>query len=444
MIYKSKYTVLFLLLLFTILFLGMSKLWVFINILILLVCLISYFFDKYFILFLFIIFLPTNGLVSTDYNFLGVLNLQRILNLSAIIVFLSEGKKLKTGNGDFIKYAKLFLIFFLIYLFFQETKNYLYQISDTVESINKLINRFIKHSLLIYSSILLVKHIKDEKINNLFNYSIYVAIIFLAITQILGTDLYKIGFAITGNFDEDYGMAAHDFGRRAGFYGIGWADQNSFGAFLAIAVGFILSKNETNNNIFELIPLLFICSISIVITGSRAAIFSLLIILLIYFFRNWTSSKVLFLFFLGAFGVFFVLNQTGFFNNILSRFDMLENQLNTSDNTTRVFKWKAYINFMFSNVDYLITGARHRIIILAGRSRAAHNLFIQIFYQGGVFFLFYYLGLIMKFTGFARLSKNEYYLPYTIIPYIVIILFVSDWSNVVFLAFFTALNQKTV
>jgi hypothetical protein len=437
MLNKKLYILLFIILCFLIYILGATDNWVIINFLVLAVCILSFVFDRLFILFLYIIFLPTNGLISTDYNLFGILNLQRLLNLFAIAVFFVEGSKFKTENDSFNKYAIIFLIFFLLYNVFTETKNYFFLMYNTTAE--NLINRSIKYFLLFGSSILLCKYIKNEIIHELFEFSIIIAVFFFSISHLFSLHLHDTGFLTQGVFEEYYGMQSTEFGRSSGFFGNG--DQNSFGTFLAITLGYLCSKVETDRTKFsDILPMLVLITISIVLTGSRTAIAAFIVVLVIFWFRNIKSLKyqsyiLAFIFVLIVLSIY-----TDFFNKAIRRFATTQYEFAPGADS-RHAKWFFYLNYLFSDIHNLFIGAR-RMIFLNHEIRAAHNLLITILFDSGIFFLCYLLFLSLRFTLFAIRLKNKYYLPYIVVPFLMISMIVSDWGYIFYFVFFIALNRK--
>lgn len=440
MINKKLYISLFLCIIAIFLFLGYAKQLKLINALTILVCVISFFYDKKFILFLFIIFLPTNGLISTDYNLFGLLNIKRVVNLFAILVLFNEKDQSNIEKDGHVKFAKTLLVFFLIYTCYTEYKNYMYQLSDTLDSFNTLINRFIKYFLLFYSSVLFIKNIKNEEINNIFNLAIIVGVIFMSITQIYSIQLYNLGFHTSHFYENVIGNTYANLYRSSGFFEYG--DQNGLGAFLVMAIGYFLAKNEKEEDMLKLLVIVGIATLSIIKTGSRTAQIMLGLLFTVYFIRNWKSSKVLSLLLIGIFSIVVVIQTTPIFDSIFSRFGELQSESNSTDDTTRIYKWLTYLNFMLSDISYFLTGSKERIIVLAGRYRAAHNLYLQMLYNTGIFFLGYLLVLYGKFVNLTFSGKNYLFNPYYVFPFIAITMVTSEWVNAIFIAYYVGANYK--
>jgi hypothetical protein len=436
---KKIYIILFAILCFCIYILGATNNWLIINLLMLIVCILGFIFDRLFILFLFIIFLPTNGLISTEYNLFGILNLQRLLNLFAIAVFIIEGKNYKSETNDFIKLAILFLVFFLIYNVFTEIKNYSFSMYQTTTE--NVINRTIKYLLLFGSSIFLCKFIKDETIGKLFEFSIIVAVFFLTISHIFAFKLHNIGFLTQGVFERYYGIQVSEFGRSSGFFANG--DQNSFGAFLSIIAGYFCSKVEADKtSLSKLLPILTLITVCVVLTGSRTAIGSFVVVLILFWYRNINSLKIHFYIILFILTIIAISQYTDFFSKAIDRFGTTSSEFQFGSDS-RHAKWLFYLNYIFSDLSSLLFGSR-KMIYINQVVRAAHNLYITILFDSGIFFLGYLLFLYTRFTSFAVRVKNKYYLPYIIIPFLMISMLVSDWGYIFYFVFFIALNEKVI
>ena len=103
-------------------------------------------------------------------------------------------------------------------------------------------------------------------------------------------------------------------------------------------------------------------------------------------------------------------------------------------------KWAHYLSFMTQDYKYLITGAQREI-----NNRAAHNVFIQILYNVGIFPLTYFMWKL--FYSFKLAVKKNKHAWYFILPLFNIMMFVSELKELslyvlLFVLFFIDLDEN--
>ena len=226
---------------------------------------IVYFLNKDILLILFVIFLPTNGIIPADDYLLGLLGINQINFVFCILYFITIKNEIKPS---ILHKRVLFFIWVLIFSYaYQFYKDAYYQIGytpDYMSASRKLINLISKYLPLI----LLIKNISHPKINNLTRSSLLSGIICLSIYTVFGGFLPDIGLKASGN-------EISTFGVERAFGVIADGDSNTMGGFLAMSLGFLLISRIKSNK-FYINAIIILTVLVIPLTGSRAGLISLI------------------------------------------------------------------------------------------------------------------------------------------------------------------------
>jgi hypothetical protein len=391
------------------------------------VAIVFYLFNRKLLIALYIILLPTDGIFFAEYNIVGILNINVAINFFTTIVFLPElFKKHKLIASQKIP---IYIIYaYIFYLIFVNFKNAYIGLMSLEQSINRSIYFFLEYLPLVA----LIKIIKKQDLTETIKYSFYFSSIFLTISALLSPYLINYGFKIGA----EQGLEIFSLNRYGGLYGKG--DENSFGIFSAMIVGFLLSIYENRKiNYYEIIVFLS-AILGVLLSGSRAAIISLVIVSLYYVKRNFSSGKSFkIIFFFGIISIL-LAPQIG---KVLVRFETFSTQLETETSSNRIGKWILYVNHMFENPSIFLYG-NEKIFSLTSYEtrRAAHNLYVQIVYDSGLLPFFLLIYGYLKYFLFSL--KNKFLLKpfYYLFPIFMETMSVSAFSLLAYVALIIAIN----
>jgi len=388
-----------------------------------------YFFNKRLLIPLYIILLPTDGIFLQEYNLAGVVNINVIINFITLLSLAPElFKKYKVTTLQ--KYANHIVVILLLYLIFWNIKDAYFDLIAYEKATNRIIYYLVEYLPLF----LIIRLLNKPDINELLKSSIYFSLIFLTICAILSPYLASFGFKIGA---ED-GMEFSTINRFDGIFGKG--DENSFGVFCSMILGFLFANNEKKKiNFYEISVLIFSIT-GVLLSGSRAAVISLLIIVF-YFLRRSSdfgiTLKIIFV--LLVFGVIFA----PWIELVLSRFNTLYTQLDFNTSSNRIGKWSIYLNHMLSNPSIFLYGNEATFSLTSYSGvRAAHNFYIQMLYNLGaipVTLLITYL-----FRLYFVIPKNSLYLNpvYYTLPVIMETMTVSAFATLPFFCLIIASNSS--
>ena len=293
---------------------------------------VLFFTKKEYLIILFILFLPTNGIISSDDYLFGILGINQINFISMMLFFLS----IKNNNKPTLIQNNIkFLIYALIVSYaFEYFKDAVYGIGSTpnfTSASRKFINLLSKYIPLL----LLINNLNHPKIFNLTFSSIFPSIFGLVVYAFFSSFLPEIGLKSFGNevssfgIDRVYGVVAD-------------GDSNTFGTLIAMSIGFILLANSKSSKIIYNL-LILICLLAVASSGSRASIISLILVLLVYYFISSFDPRKLWFILIISLVVVFSFES---WIHIVDRFSLVDQQFNTETSSNRIGKWILYINFV--------------------------------------------------------------------------------------------------
>ena len=364
---------------------------------------------------LYLIVLPTAGIIPSDYNLFEIFGIDEFINISIIGFFLF--KSLPKYKKSYIQnFAISLIVLMMLIMFFTVLKNYFFNIYsiDGFTVIKRTFFILLKHIPLI----LIIFHIRNFKIRKFVYIGLYLSGVLIVISQFFNAYLSSIGL-VTFDETEFAGLAANisQVNRFAGFYN---GDPNSAGAYLLMIIGFMFIKIEKRHQLQLMYSLVLIFLAGILMTASRTIFVAFFLVLILFAFNN-KSNKASFqiLLFL-TIGVFFM---SDFIFNQISRFHNAHYQVDTELDGNRIMKWVFYIQFMLESPFYFVTGSQTEI-----NNRAAHNVFVQTLFNVGIAPL---IVLISKFhTSILILIKKSAKSLYFMIPFFCIIMFVGELKEI--------------
>lgn len=372
-------------------------------VLFLLIALAYFLKDKKNLIIFYIAFLPLNGLLEREHLLLGFLDSSTLVNLLMFAFSIATFQKYTKGIKlfTFQRIGIQLILFLIIYISYVSFKDAFFGINDI--SYSYAIIRSINIIIKLYPLILLINVFPKLNITKYVMNGFIIGGILLGILSLFSA------FFLQHNFHT--GVVSGE--RIQGFIGNG--NTNTLGAFFGTVIGYYFAKYEKEHKMD--ISELFLIGLSFIIiplTGSRASLISLLIVLLIFFIKNGIKKKgiILMIFILPA-----ALLVMPLFENTLSRMEILEEQQITTQSGTsnRVGKWLFYIDDMNSNPLTYLIGSNHELLMIKGTKYvSAHNLYIQIVYNAGLIFLIFFLSRF--YQCFYNRQKGEIDITYIIAP----------------------------
>jgi len=408
-----------------------------INLMLLLVCLCAYFVEPLFIIFLAVIFLPTNGIYGTEYNLLGVLSPLTTTQLFAFLYLIQNYQNLKKrcrryNSSDFkgIQKISLYIVTAVaIFMIYSDLKNGLYNIYDI--DIFLAFKRFIKSIFRFGLVILLIRLITNSKIYKTIDLSIAVSVVFLVVTALFSEQLIDYNLmAVNANELLVTGTVK----RYSGFFG--WGDVNSFGGLLVIYFAYLLIGLKYAETGKIKLFLIFIVLVGIIYTGSRTALLGLAAILVLALFLEKIPVKLLYIISIVLFCLIIatipVLKNA--FLLVLQRFDYAytSSELDIHHKGSRIAKWIMYFDYMSKYPHIYFFGTDQEYWLNMGyclQRRVPHNVYIWMLFQSGI------VPVSILLISLAKLSKMavkniDYW--YCLLPFLCISSFVSDILGYVF------------
>lgn len=350
-----------------------------------------------FALFMFLVTLPLNYIFQEQYLLLPI-PFHSGYAICILFHFFYHGdfrlQGLSQDNYKLIMIVKKIFLLILFIIIYRKLKQViLFDVSywDFIKTIiNKLLLTFTSYFLAIY-------FIKNKEIFSTVKSAIVISAILIIISMSLSSLLSGLGFSMYETADQGFEAG----NRFAGFYYGG--DVNSVGVFLNFVVALILFTLKNGVLKIKSIILVLILSIGIAITGSRAALIILIMILSIYAITNsilvFNPGVLVGVIFL-ALSLWFITAYYGAFSNTLSRLQSqgVMPELDPNQGTgTRFLRWFMFIDYAFSSWFRLLFG-NDSILYTNNllKYRDVHNHFIHVLYFNGIIFLFFYLYYIIK------------------------------------------------
>ena len=393
------------------------------------IILFTFLVNKHLIVILYVAFLSIKPLIPIEYNLFGLLNSIEYINIAALIYFLTfKFEKIKISN--FQKQAILLISVLSIYLIYINFKNAFFELQsvDYMLALRRFVRLFIKNLPLI----LLILNIRNPVIREYTQVGLYYGIILLSVSTILALFLVSIGFDANAEMSNRYTSVT----RFSGFMVEG--DKNSLGALLVISLGYYLSIIEKSTQLLRYIPIFILIFGAIIFAGSRTAIVSFAVIILIFSFRNFNKAYAFSV--LIAFAVIAIILIPRI-ELLGGRFLTIVDEINTSTTTSRIGKWIVYLNIISEEPLILLRGNSQEIYL----ERAAHNFYVQALYNAGIIAFILFIKLIYnQVLLFINVKQTKFFPFYCFLPFAFITMYVSDFGYIYYYVIYLALNDLLV
>lgn len=254
-----------------------------INIALVVLCIFSFNSFPLFNVFLFVILLATNGLISTEYNLLGVLNIKQTTAIFAILSLLRLPVPKQYRNTTYQRIAIYFVILMFFSIILRTFKEVEFNLSKNEITYSEFTKQLVKYSLTSLALIILITRFAYTDIRKIIISGLVISVILVSVSILLSTPLHSLGFITNlGELRSENIMMAK---RDAGFF-MNEGDVNTAGGFLALIAGLIFSLRKSGELKINVLLILFFVIIGILGTLSRAASLSIAGVLLVYLLQE--------------------------------------------------------------------------------------------------------------------------------------------------------------
>ena len=155
----------------------------------------------------------------------------------------------------------------------------------------------------------------------------------------------------------------------------------------------------------------------------------LALVVIIYFLNQRDFKKVV-----NGLFVLIVLSLLAFplFKTNLERFqDAKKEQTDLQGTSNRIGKWAFYLKYFSENPRAILVGGDQELKVgWNGIFLVAHNIYIQIVYNSGIFFLLYYISILIKAKSKRKTLDGNILI--LLIPLIIGTGFISDYGSILF------------
>jgi hypothetical protein len=387
----------------------------------------------------FLIFLPTNDIFPKEDFLFSFLGLKQILSLFVILYFFKNLRKIKNQHHILRsnkKYNRILgsldavLLILVLYFNYMYFKNAFFGIHGyTFQSaILKSVNMTLQLAACFCAMRVALGTLTVGQVNQAMLSSVTLMLIFSAFSPLLPL----LGFRSLGTEKSEFEQIG--FERFSGIVADG--DSNTLSVYLTLAFGMcLLFYIYYRKNLFIAlsIPHVFLIGIA----GSRTGIIALFVMLLLFFtlVKNQNSAQAKFHIIL--FLPVIALVSIPYFELLVNRFDLINEQFDLNSTSNRIGKWGLYLAFLWQHKIYFLTGTQSELLISwDAQYYSAHNAFITITYHSGLILslaLLYFFGMLFWFSFKYRM----YELLMLVVPSFILINTVSDLGIIYSMLFFS-------
>lgn len=383
---------------------------------------------------LFIVSVTTNGYILKEDYLLGALGPMQVFGFFAAFII----SKIRVTNrpdklGKIGIHILWVMVAYQVYTGFKNAFFGLHELSFGAAGLRAL------NVVIIYVPlIMLLRKSGNVKIRNWLATGLWLGCFNMVFFCFISPALPELGFYSQGV--ETAGIEGLDLSNRHnGVMGNG--DSNSLGALFTIAIGFFLARRKDLAKSWLIKFLLVLMIAGVALSGSRTAFVSLSLVIVAYFMSKGQSKLKLQAIF---FGFLFIMLTEPLWETVILRLSQAGGQLETDTSSNRVGKWLIYLRYMLNEPLTFLMGTS-RTILLGYKStfHQAHNVFITMAYNAGLFFVLALLLKLYELVKLALKSKTEYSIFLLFLPFLAIIMFVSDIGVFVYFCGFLGLyNTK--
>lgn len=382
---------------------------------------------------LYIIYLPTNGMIGRESFLMGGIGIQQVLGLFTLMAVLRI--RVANKSDEFKKTATALLLLLLVYLVYTSFKNAYFDMHDThwIDAVKRLINVGMLYTPLV----LMIRKMGNPTVNEWTQIAVFLGVLNMAVFCYLSPILPDLGFYSLGTETVGIARDADEYNRFTGIIGDG--DSNTLGGFFVIACGYYLSRGKALQNSMLIKTMVGICALGVALTASRTALVALVMIVVIFFMSS-RESRLKAQLLVGVF--LFIIASAPLWETVIDR--MIESgseQLNTQTSSNRIGKWILYFDHFQRHPSTFLYGADTPLFIgFKGQFIVAHNFYIQIIYNTGMFFLAGFAFLYARIFKMMLRRVSAYRLDLIVLPLLAVTFFVSDVGAFIYFIIFFAMN----
>ena len=367
------------------------------------------------VLILFLLSMTTNNIIPKEEFIFGFIGVQQSLALFSFFLIIKSKKIKSMLDNQGLKLVNKFIIFILLYSMYTVFKNVYFNIFDA--TMTMAITRGVNFSFLMYLIYAILSKLKDSRA--IFFRASLSSVVFLGITTFISKHLIPFGYYIS--------IDGENLDRYNGFAGNG--DANTLALIMVMGVGLMLNYSLVYGwKKYFTIPLI-ISLATIGLTGSRSGLVLLALVVIIYFLNQRDFKKVV-----NGLFVLIVLSLLAFplFKTNLERFqDAKKEQTDLQGTSNRIGKWAFYLKYFSENPRAILVGGDQELKVgWNGIFLVAHNIYIQIVYNSGIFFLLYYISILIKAKSKRKTLDGNILI--LLIPLIIGTGFISDYGSILF------------
>lgn len=359
---------------------------------------------------LFVYFLPLSSIIGTENNLFGLIGFDEILSLALLSFFVG----LKAKKPPLTKLQKnviRIIILIVVYYLYYNAKGILYGYDLGVDktSIFYVFKLLLKFILKYGPLILLIRFMAFHQVRVYVFTAVLMGLATVFVSMMMVDLLLDLGFYLPKN---EFSVAEVESGvtRAMGFYNAG-GDTNSTAGFFLIAFGYYLAQYEHVKKLKVFLIVFGITILGLFLTASRTGFISLVLMMLLFFSRNYKSKSAAKLM---SFGLLFVILSFSIIMKTVQRF-YAESAYEALDknNVGRLGYYYIYGEYFIENPETMIAGYTDNPIWY---KRPPHNFFVLMLYNVGIIFPGLFLFYLFRIVRNGRKSSKHLYLIYMVIP----------------------------
>ena len=387
----------------------------------------------YFLISLFVYFLPLSSIIGTENNLFGLIGFDELISLAFLSFFIGLKTK-KPPLTRLQKNAIRIIILIVAYYLYYNAKGIIYGYDLGVDktSIFYVFKLLIKFVLKYGPLILLIRFMGFYKVRVYVFTAVLMGLATIFVSMMMVDLLLDLGFYLPKN---EFSIAEVETGvtRAMGFYNAG-GDTNSTAGFFLVAFGYYLAQYEHVKKLKLFLIVFGITVLGLFLTASRTGFISLVLMMMLFFSRNYKSRSAVKLM---SFGLLFVILSFSVIVKTVERF-YAESAYEALDknNVGRLGYYYIYGEYFVENPETMIAGYTDNPIWY---KRPPHNFFVLMLYNAGILFPGLFLFYLFRIMRDGKRSSKHLYLVYMVIPLFLILSTInSEGSGIYFWLFISS------
>lgn len=324
---------------------------------------------------------------------------------------------------------------FILYKLVYELKQNMFGITDY--SVIMIFGRQIIDIMIYINLFNLIYFCQNKKINELCYKTVIISAVIVIISMPFSNYLKSLG--LITSIAEDVELSSINIMAANRFPGIYLSSINALGTFLNIILGFIVLHYSKSK--LKFILLFFFIFLGILLTASRMAFATFLIILFIYFLSTRKYLvKVRYLMTLISFLIILIISidfiaESRSLGYVFERFSERGITTEIATGGTKYTGYRAYTNFVLKKGSWVILGVDEEI----KEYRDVHNVFIKMFYYGGLVLILPFLLGLIRLVKYAKANNILYDSLLIIIPVVISFSLISAYGFIYIFILFSGI-----